>query len=66
MGFVAKLPRIIDFGIIFVGKKTSTRSKGRGPRPASVHGGPWWCGRKHGGAPTRAWRAGAMAHRQLP
>jgi hypothetical protein len=39
-GFFAKLPEIIDFGIIFIRKRLWTRSTGRGPRPASVHGGP--------------------------
>jgi hypothetical protein len=39
-GFFAKLPRIIDFGIICVRKKPWTRSTGYGPRSTSVHGGP--------------------------
>jgi hypothetical protein len=39
-GFFAKLLRIIDFGIIFVRKKSWTRSTGHGPRTASVHSGP--------------------------
>jgi hypothetical protein len=39
-GLFAKLSGIIDFRIIVVRKKTWTRSTGRGPRPAPVHGGP--------------------------
>jgi hypothetical protein len=65
-GFFAKLPGIIDSGIIFVRKKPWTRSMGRGPRPTSVHGGPQWCGQEHSGVPAGAQRAGAMAHRWLP
>jgi hypothetical protein len=51
-GFSAKLPGIIDFGIIFVRKKSWTQSTGRGPRPASVHGGP---GMDDGTELTGAW-----------
>jgi hypothetical protein len=39
-GFFAKLSGIIDFRIIFVRKKSWTRSTGRGPRLALVHSGP--------------------------
>jgi hypothetical protein len=39
-GFIAKLPGMIDFRIIFVRKKMWTRSTGHDPHPASVHGGP--------------------------
>jgi hypothetical protein len=39
-GFFAKLPGIIDFGIILVRKKTWTQSTGRGPHLTYVHGGP--------------------------
>jgi hypothetical protein len=39
-GFFAKLQGIIDFRIIFVRKQSCTRSTGRGPHPASVHGRP--------------------------
>jgi hypothetical protein len=39
-GFSAKLPGIINSGIIFARKKPWTRSTDRGPRPASVHDGP--------------------------
>jgi len=39
-GLFAKLPGIIDSGIIFARENPWTRSTGRGPRPASVHGGP--------------------------
>jgi hypothetical protein len=39
-GFFAKLPGIIDFRIIFVRKMLWTQSTGRGPRSASVYGGP--------------------------
>jgi hypothetical protein len=52
-GFFAKLLGIIDFRIIFVRKKTWTRSTGRGPRLASVHGGPWLCGRERGAQALR-------------
>jgi hypothetical protein len=31
---------------------------GRGPRPASVHGGPQRCGQEHGGAPAGALASG--------
>jgi hypothetical protein len=39
-GFFAKLSGLIDFKLIFVRKKMWTQSTGRGPRLASVHGGP--------------------------
>jgi hypothetical protein len=39
-GFFAKLAGIIDFGNISIRKKLWNQSTGRGPHPASVHGGP--------------------------
>jgi hypothetical protein len=63
-GFFAKLPGIIDPGIIFARKKPWTRSTGRGPRPASFHGGPRRCGQERRGAPAGAWHVGATAHRR--
>jgi hypothetical protein len=44
-------------------KKLWTRSTGRGPHPASVHGGPRRCGQEHGGTPTGA---SASGHSSLP
>jgi hypothetical protein len=40
-----------------------TQSTGHGPRPASVHRGPRWCGREHGGAPTGGGRRGGALTR---
>jgi hypothetical protein len=65
-GIFAKLPGIIDFGIIFVRKKMWTRSTDGGPHPASVHDGPRRCGRERGGMPAGARREGAMARWWLP
>jgi hypothetical protein len=39
-GFFVKLPGIIDFEIIFVRKKSWTRSTDRGSRLPLVHGAP--------------------------
>jgi hypothetical protein len=58
-GFFAKLPGIIDFGIILP-KKT------RGQRPTSVHGGSRQCGRERIGMPAGACRTGATTRRRLP
>jgi hypothetical protein len=65
-GPFCKILRNIDFRNYFCKEKDWTQSTGRGPRPASVHGGPRWCGRECGGAPARAQRADAMAHWWLP
>jgi hypothetical protein len=66
MGFFAKLSGIINFGIIFLKKTRGPSPRVRGPRPTSVDGGPWRCGRERGGAPAGAQRAGAIARRRLP
>jgi hypothetical protein len=62
VGLTVKLG-IIDFGVIFVRKKTLTRSTGHGPHPASVHGGPRRCAcrstaRMRYGSPVVAARGG--------
>jgi hypothetical protein len=53
-GFFAKLLVIIDFRIIFLKKTCGPNPRVRGPRPASIHGGPRWCGQERGGAPAEA------------
>jgi hypothetical protein len=62
-GFFAKLLGIIDFGIIFVRKKSWTRSTGRAPHPASVQVDR---GQGLGGGSPELSLAAAPGHGSLP